>query len=232
MVRPIKEGLKYFPLDCILDRKIEILEAEYKLEGFAIYIKLLQECYQNNKGEIQYIYNNGFSAGKMYGKRWDIVTENIEKMIRFMVEIELFDKIAFKNSGILTSNGIKKRIEKILHDRRKDREKKSYRKGKQLKSPPKMPEKEIEIEKEIYNIQKVNTKTASPIQTKKQFLTYVMLTEAEYDKLAVKLGADGAKDMITRLNNYIGSTGRRYKSHYHTILTWLDKDARQSAKVA
>ena len=32
------------------------------------------------------------------------------------------------------------------------------------------------------------------------------------------------KDFIERLNNYIGSTGKRYKSHYHTILNWYRKD--------
>lgn len=30
--------------------------------------------------------------------------------------------------------------------------------------------------------------------------------------------------MIERLNNYIGSTGKKYRSHYHTILNWFTKD--------
>jgi hypothetical protein len=33
-----------------------------------------------------------------------------------------------------------------------------------------------------------------------------------------------AKEKIERLNNYIGSSGKKYKSHYHTILNWSRND--------
>jgi len=33
--------------------------------------------------------------------------------------------------------------------------------------------------------------------------------------------------MITKLNNYIGSKGKKYKSHYHTILNWSRRDIEQ-----
>ena len=45
MARPIKVGLDYFPLDCVLDDKIELIEAEFGLSGFAIIIKLYQKIY-------------------------------------------------------------------------------------------------------------------------------------------------------------------------------------------
>ena len=66
-------------------------------------------------------------------------------------------------------------------------------------------EKELDIEKEIY-------------------LEYVKLTSVEYDKLIETYGLDITKDMIERLNDYIGSKGKKYKSHYHTIKTWIRKD--------
>ena len=45
MARPIKSGLDYFPLDCVLDDKIKLIEAEFGLKGFAVIIKLYQKIY-------------------------------------------------------------------------------------------------------------------------------------------------------------------------------------------
>lgn len=51
----------------------------------------------------------------------------------------------------------------------------------------------------------------------------VYLTDAEYQKL--KDGHADYQDMIERLSEYIASKGKRYKSHYATILAWYRKDA-------
>lgn len=48
----------------------------------------------------------------------------------------------------------------------------------------------------------------------------VLLTPEEHEKLLVKLGERRTAEYITRLENYIGSKGKKYKSHYHTILSW------------
>lgn len=51
----------------------------------------------------------------------------------------------------------------------------------------------------------------------------VLLSEQELNKLKTKFGED-ANSYIERLSNYIASSGKRYKSHYATILTWAEKD--------
>ena len=53
----------------------------------------------------------------------------------------------------------------------------------------------------------------------------VFLSEQETVKLKAKLGEDSEK-YIERLSNYIESSGKRYKSHYATILSWAEKDKR------
>ena len=40
-----KAGIDYFPLNCRLDEKFELIEAEYGLKGFAVIVKLLQRIY-------------------------------------------------------------------------------------------------------------------------------------------------------------------------------------------
>jgi hypothetical protein len=80
-------------------------------------------------------------------------------------------------------------------------------------------EKEEEEEKEDRGVQGG--------KTKRQFLDFVFLTEAEYEKLMQKL--NGQTDQyITRLNGWAHQIGPRkfaqYKSHYHTILNWWNRD--------
>lgn len=36
MARPLKQGLDYFPLDCQVDVKFELVEAEFGLTGFGV----------------------------------------------------------------------------------------------------------------------------------------------------------------------------------------------------
>ncbi len=59
---------------------------------------------------------------------------------------------------------------------------------------------------------------------KKRHLEFVFLNDQEYQRLKDKFGEQATQNYIERLNNYIGSKGKKYKSHYHTILTWAGKD--------
>lgn len=59
---------------------------------------------------------------------------------------------------------------------------------------------------------------------KLKYLDYVLLTKEEHTTLIQDYGATIAKDYISRLNDYLGSTGKRYKSHYHTLRNWLRRD--------
>jgi hypothetical protein len=61
-------------------------------------------------------------------------------------------------------------------------------------------------------------------EDKIKHLEFVLLTQEEYQKLIGQFGQGGADQYIQCLNDYIGSKGVRYKSHYHTILNWSRKD--------
>lgn len=78
------------------------------------------------------------------------------------------------------------------------------------------------------NINKIKTKNINInkkeiIKEKFGEFENVLLSTEEFDKLKSKLGTD-CNDYIERLSNYIASTGKRYKSHYATILSWIQKD--------
>lgn len=52
----------------------------------------------------------------------------------------------------------------------------------------------------------------------------ITMFKVEYDKLINQIGEVKTKEMIERLNNYKASKGIKYKSDYHTILNWLNRD--------
>jgi hypothetical protein len=53
------------------------------------------------------------------------------------------------------------------------------------------------------------------------FAQFVGMTNDEYTSLVAKLGEDGAKRCIEILDNYKGSTGKKYASDYRAILNWV-----------
>ena len=57
----------------------------------------------------------------------------------------------------------------------------------------------------------------------------VKLSDDEYAKLAERLGKS-REAYIDKLDAYIASTGKRYSSHYATVLNWWRKDNRGSSQ--
>ena len=74
--------------------------------------------------------------------------------------------------------------------------------------------------------QKLKTKNKKEI-IKEKFGEFgnVFLSADEFQKLKSKLGAETGS-YIERLSSYIASSGKKYKSHYATILSWTQKDTK------
>ena len=64
------------------------------------------------------------------------------------------------------------------------------------------------------------------------YLDYVFLTKIEYEKLVKKFGQEVTNMWIRKLNDYIGSTGRKYNSHYYTIRVWYNKEKGNHKKLS
>jgi len=65
---------------------------------------------------------------------------------------------------------------------------------------------------------------------KNKYSDFVSLTEKEYQKLIEGHGEKNTQLFIEILNNYKGSTGKRYKSDYLTILNWVIDKAKKEGK--
>ena len=53
------------------------------------------------------------------------------------------------------------------------------------------------------------------------FADYVSMTNAEYEKLISTYGKDFVDQCILQLDNYKGASGKKYKSDYRAILSWV-----------
>lgn len=122
----MKEGLDYFPLDTTMEVEVEALEAECQakgiqpLIGFAVYIKLLQEAYKTEDGELL-MKNEGISRWNLYLSRWKLKEKDVKIILKAMLKVGLFNSERYKQDMVLTSNGIKKRLDKIYKERESDR---------------------------------------------------------------------------------------------------------------
>lgn len=72
---------------------------------------------------------------------------------------------------------------------------------------------------------------AEPKPKKIKYAEFVSMTEEEYQKLVDKHGEADTLRLIEILNNYKGSSGKKYKSDYLAILNWvIDKLAELKVK--
>jgi hypothetical protein len=70
-------------------------------------------------------------------------------------------------------------------------------------------------------------------QVKKEFfsdLPGILLSKEEYDKLILRYGAEETRSKCEGLFLYMGSHGKRYVSHYMTILNWDREEKKRQPK--
>lgn len=56
----------------------------------------------------------------------------------------------------------------------------------------------------------------------------VKISDSEFQKLEEKFGSDGTNLRIENLSQYIASKGKKYNSHYATILSWDRKENKEN----
>ena len=117
------KGVKYFPLDVCIDSKLEGIENEFGIKGFAVIVKLFQRiygqegyyCEWNDEVMLSFATRTCLLGGSVVS---EIVTSAIKRGI--------FDKKIHDRYGILTSKGIQERYLKITNRRKESVIKKEY----------------------------------------------------------------------------------------------------------
>ena len=126
MGRANKVGLDYFELDCHMEEKIRLIQAEFGLKGFAIVVKLYQKiygelgyyCEWNDDSSLLFMSENGVSSRD----EKNLINEIVSACIRR----NIFSGQLFEEFGILTSAGVQRRYLNAVAKREKIELKKEY----------------------------------------------------------------------------------------------------------
>lgn len=133
------EGVKYFPLYCVLDEKFELIEAEFGLKAFAIVVKLYQRIY----GEHGYYCEWNDDIALMFARQCGLSNVGapkcsmdslgcadhssqsgrsknlIDQVVAASIRRGIFNKELFDNYSILTSRGVQRNFLNIVRNRKK-----------------------------------------------------------------------------------------------------------------
>ena len=114
-MRPLKQGLDYFPFDVDFfysDKKIKVLKAKYGCDGITVYIYLLCQIYKNGyyiKLDEDYEY--------IISDELKMEPEKIGQIINFLCGRSLFDNKLFVSDKVLSSRGIQARFQAAVKER-------------------------------------------------------------------------------------------------------------------
>lgn len=143
MARPQKVGLDYFELDCHMDEKIELIEAEFGLKGFAVIVKLYQSIYSGfgyycewtPEISVLWAYRLGCTRSVDCLNVGSVCEECalpgfpnnlINEIVAASIRRNIFSGELFKKYRILTSSGIQKRYLNAVSRRERVELKKEY----------------------------------------------------------------------------------------------------------
>jgi hypothetical protein len=108
-------GLPYFPLDCQLDDKMDLIEAEFGLTGFAVILKLFQKIY-GGEGYFCFWSNE---VQLLVSRQLVIEAKLLRKIVDSAAERGIFHQELYKSCGILTSHGTQQRYLEAASRRKK-----------------------------------------------------------------------------------------------------------------
>jgi hypothetical protein len=127
MARPKKEGMDYFPhdTDALNDEKIEALRFLYGNDGYAFYFILLERIYRTKNFELDI---SDTETIQILSRKVGLNEEKFIQILETALKRNCFDRQAYEERKVLTSDGIKKRAFVVVEKRVKMREKYHYSK--------------------------------------------------------------------------------------------------------
>lgn len=120
-----KVGLDYFELDCQMEEKVRLIQAEFGLKGFAVVVKLYQKIY----GEFGYYCEWSEDSLLLFMSENGVPSDSkklIQEIVSACIRRNIFSEKLFNKFGILTSYGVQKRYMNATSRREKVSMKKEY----------------------------------------------------------------------------------------------------------
>ena len=200
------------------DPDICLMRADYNIEGYGLYWIIVEIL----RGEPDYKLK--FSQFPAIAIQSGTSPEKVKQFID-----DCINKYnLFKSDGeFFWSDSLIRRMDRIeqIAKKRSEAGKASARarKEKGLNESSTDPTEQV-LNKCSTNVQQLNKIKENKIKENKiKYAEFVSMTEAEYQKLVEMYGERAVREMINILDNYKGAKGKRYKSDYRAILSWVVK---------
>jgi hypothetical protein len=196
------------------DAKIEKLMSRFGADGYALYWLCLELI--TDRIEADCIDFELEHDAESLGGRLKVDTIRVEEIMRWMVKEGLFEAAGDR----ITCLKLAKRLDKsLLRSPALLKIQSQIRDNSELSG--KLPEDSDQNRLDENRREERGDKSAP----KKQFGEYkhVRITQEEHDRLLSDFGGKAAS-LITRLDEYIQTSGKRYRDHNLTMRNWARKD--------
>lgn len=126
MARKVKEGLDYFTLDCNMNDKIKLIEAEFGIKAFAIIVKLYQKIYSERGYYCEWNEDVALLFIASLGGNSGVSKSLIDVILSASIRRGIFSQELYENFGILTSKRIQEQYFDAVSRREKVEVEKEY----------------------------------------------------------------------------------------------------------
>lgn len=126
MARKVKEGLDYFTLDCNMNDKIKLIEAEFGIKAFAIIVKLYQKIYSERGYYCEWNEDVALLFIASLGGNSGVSKSLIDVILAASIRRGIFSQELYENFGILTSKRIQEQYFDAVSRREKVEVEKEY----------------------------------------------------------------------------------------------------------
>lgn len=221
-----KSKLDWFKLDCQLDDKVSLIEAEFGLVGFAVVVKLWQKIYGVEGYYCEWNDDVALVFSRKIGTGVNVVSEIVARCIKRGI----FDEEMFSKSGILTSHGIQQRYYECVERRKGEKIKPEYLLlcNTRKKKDADISSKNVDISDKNANIssteenRREENRRDKKRQTEREAPPVLTPEErAELEKLSDGLSVES---YLSKLMAWQQRTGKAVSSPYLTIRKWIEED--------
>ncbi len=217
MGRLPKKGVDYFPHDTVASSMptLYIIQQRYGNDGYAFWFKLLEFLGLQDGLTVDFSIQKDWLYFLSIAK---VDAEQGEEIMTMLADIDAIDKDLWRNGRVVWSQNFADRLASIYVKRGVTLPKKPVSEtlkpsGKEDTDKPKKGGKK---------------KKGATDESKIKYGEYVSMTEDEYKSLVERVGQKGADACIEKLNNYKGSSGKKYTSDYRAILNWVIGEIKKS----
>lgn len=209
MARPVKEGLDYFTLDCCMNDKIKLIEAEFGIKAFAIIVKLYQKIYSERGYYCEWNEDVALLFIASLGGNSGVSKSLIDVILSASIRRGIFSQELYEKFGILTSKRIQEQYFDAVSRREKVEVEKEYLLVKVGKNMVIVNNNSINVD---INLQNVSSNTQSKEEKSREDIIVSKDTIRQTDVQRCVEAWNGLSDCGIKSISKMTSTSKRYQS--------------------